>query len=572
MYLRSSLLPRLVPVAAVLLMIGSAAKMSLTVDEAHYIGLGKYLVETGDWGLKGAWLHPPLSFYANSALLFPRSVPDSVWNVPAQDGRGRALCRTMRGNRMLLVTRLPGILLAAALFLLVFREARRAFGPAGGGAALLLAAFEPNLLAHGSLATPDLPLAATFLWAVFRFRRAVVEGGARNVLLAGVALALALLSKYTAVLLVAILPATALGAGHTRRLVPRTLAVLAIALAVLHAGYVPFYLHGARSGPSLRDGILPGPYREGIDYQSRANAGHLAFFRGEISREGWRAYYPVALLAKTPIPLLLLAAAGAVGLARRKRRATASWLLVPPLLFLLFFVVESHIDIGVRYVLPVYPFLALLGGSAASRVTGRCGAAVVGALLLWHVAGAAVAYPHFLSYFNEAVGGPEGGAAILSDSNIDWGQDLPGLGDFLERHGYEGCYLAYFGNGDPERWGIRFRYAPGWLYLPPRRLYDAGLLFHPDPELVAISRFVMQGVRFPNPKPYRWLERYPRVATIGHSILVYDIGGDPSAHDELARAYKMAGRLDYFRDELLVGMEEEKERRRRAGRGETGDE
>ena len=178
---------------------------------------------------------------------------------------------------------------------------------------------------------------------------------------------------------------------------------------------------------------------------------------------------------------------------------------------------------------------------------------VVTALLVWHGAGALIAWPHYLSYFNEAAGGSEGGARILSDSNLDWGQDLPGLKRFLDENGYEDCYLSYFGNGDPVRYGIRFRYLPGWTYTLPPEWMERSLACHPDPELVAISRFNRHGVRLPNPDLYDWLDKYPQVASIGGSILVYDLGGDRSAHDQIARAYKMAGRLEHFRDELLVG-------------------
>jgi 4-amino-4-deoxy-L-arabinose transferase-like glycosyltransferase len=558
MKLRPAILPGLVLLASLLLMLGSARRASMTVDEAHYIGVGRYLAEKGDWGLKGALLHPPLPYYLNSVLLAGVPVSDSAWAAPHQDDRGRALVRSLPGDRVLLLTRLPTILLTLALFLILYIEANRAFGGVAALFALLLAAFEPNLLAHGALATPDLPVTALAFLAAARFRRLREKPDAGNVLLAGTALGLALLSKYSALLLVLALPIAALADGAGRRFFFRVPLVLLAAFVVVHAAYAPRLLHGG--GSPFGSMLLPPPYEDGVRYQARANQGHHAFFMGQISDRGWRAYYPVAFLVKTPLPFLLLAAAGAGLLVRRRRRGDLAWLLVPPLLFFLFFVFASRINIGVRYVLPAHPFLAALGGLAAASAWegGRRFRAAVAALALWYALGTGIAYPHFLSYFNEAAGGPEGGARLLADSNIDWGQDLPGLRDFL---GGRSAYLAYFGNDDPARYGISYRFLPGWIYSPPPRVYDESLRVRPKPELVAVSRMLMQGVWLPEPDLYRWLEEFPRVGTIGHSILVYDITGDPAAHERLAGAYKKAGHLKLFQDELVLQYQAEKRRK-----------
>jgi hypothetical protein len=82
---------------------------------------------------------------------------------------------------------------------------------------------------------------------------------------------------------------------------------------------------------------------------------------------------------------------------------------------------------------------------------------------------------------------------------------------------------------------------------------------------------VMHGVRLPDPDLYRWLEECPRVGNIGHSILVYDISGHPEAHEKLARAYRMAGRRELFRDELLLGTQKRRKPEAREQRLESGD-
>jgi 4-amino-4-deoxy-L-arabinose transferase-like glycosyltransferase len=545
------LLAATILVAAALLLIGSAREHSLTVDEAHYIGLGRGLVERGDWNMPGALLHPPLPFYVNSLLLFGIPVADSVWAGPDGNERGRDLCRGASDDRFLFRSRIPTVLLALVLLLLVFLEAKRLFGTRAGLFALLLAAFEPNLLAHGSVGTPDMILTLFFFLAVLRFRRFREEGGAGNLVVAGAALGLALLSKYSALVLLAIVPVAAFADRAGPRFAARYALAALIALAVVYAAYSPLVLHD-RNAALFGDWLLPAPYAGGIEQQRQANEGHRAYFMGEVSFRGWFAYYPVAFLVKTPLPFLVLAAVGVFLLVRGKRRSDLVWLLLPPLLFFLFFVFVSRINIGIRYVLPVYPFLALAGGFGAASVARKGPRIAVLLLLVWHVGGALAAYPHFLPYFNEAVGGPEGGSRILLDSNLDWGQDLPSLKRFLDENGYAGVYLGYFGGDDPARYGIRCRYLPGWTYTPPPDAYRRSLDFHPDPELVAISRMLLQGVWTPEPEVYAWLNEYPRVATIGHSILVFDIGGDPAAHEKLAAAYWKAGLLDLFRYEMEV--------------------
>ena len=164
---------------------------------------------------------------------------------------------------------------------------------------------------------------------------------------AGAALGAALLSKYTALLLLGILPAAALLGGTGRkRVFPALLLLFAAALVVVHVGYLPLHLRAPEDAPRTGMGILPAPYASGIDYQRGANTGYPSYFFGRVSETGWRAYYPVAFLVKTPVPFLLLAAAGAFRVLRRRERAHAAWLLVPPLLLALFFVAVSRINIG----------------------------------------------------------------------------------------------------------------------------------------------------------------------------------------------------------------------------------
>jgi hypothetical protein len=172
--------------------------------------------------------------------------------------------------------------------------------------------------------------------------------------------------------------------------------------------------------------------------------GHPAFLLGKTGRAGWWYYYPVALAVKTPLPLLILLGAGLV-LAIRRRREPAWRLPVAFAFGILVFCLSSHINIGVRHVLPVYVAFSILAALAVlwlielSR-TARWAGWAVGVLLIWLAAGGAWKHPDYIAYFNELAGSePE---RILVDSDLDWGQDMKRLGRRLHELGAQQVYLV----------------------------------------------------------------------------------------------------------------------------------
>lgn len=543
----TALLLALIVLAAGALAWVTAGEKGATVDETHYIGLGRDLAERGDWSVQGAILHPPLSYYLNSLLIPPFEWSDAD-RALHQDERGRLLIARGDGTAVLQRARIPFVLVHLLGVLLLFAAGRRWFGTGAGLAAALLYALEPTVLAHGSLATQDALLAVLFFASVVLTEQWVRGGGRWNLLLSGVATGFALLSKFPALLLLGILPAlvlVSLGRGYRRAGILRLLASCAIAFAVLHTGYAPHYLAGGRASFGL-----PSPFVEGIAFQQDANEGHQAFFRGEIGSDGWFAYFPVALLVKSSVALLAAALVGVVArvLARRRdlhgRMRAELWLWLPPITVLFFFVFVSRIAIGVRYVLPVYPFLALLGGAgiaAALMHRSMLQRALAVVILLLVPLVSLQACPDYLAYFNEPAGGVDGGRSILGDSNLDWGQDLPALANWMGEAGVPAVYLAYFGNDAPEQYGIRYHYVPGWLYAP-RGDFAAGRDKPAvDHDYLAISRSALQGFWLPEPDLFHWLYEYERVAVIGGTFEVYDLAGNAAAHGQLAMIYERAG-------------------------------
>jgi hypothetical protein len=147
--------------------------------------------------------------------------------------------------------------------------------------------------------------------------------------------------------------------------------------------------------------------------------------------------------------------------------------------------------------------------------------ALLGLLLAWQAFSAINVYPSFLAYFNELAGGPSQGYIYAVDSNLDWGQDLKRLDQWLEKNKIEKIYLDYFGGSDT-------RYYLGQKYLPwrgdqrPEELNES--------QYLAVSTTLLQGGRGEPVKGfrdktgyYRWLDQYKPITTIGHSIFVYKI-------------------------------------------------
>jgi hypothetical protein len=205
---------------------------------------------------------------------------------------------------------------------------------------------------------------------------------------------------------------------------------------------------------------------------SLTKAGRRAFFFGEYSYEGWWNYFIVAFFIKTPVGSLVLIAASLVlfraGTPLRLREVL--YLLLPPLLVFAAGT-QAQINIGLRHILPVYPFLFLLAGRLGTVEFARrsLNFLLIAAPLVLTAFSTLRISPHQLAYFNEFVGGADQGYRYLSDSNLDWGQDLKGLKAYMNKERLPIIYLSYFGTAPPSYYGIRYQYIPGsWpLEWPP---------------------------------------------------------------------------------------------------------
>jgi hypothetical protein len=303
------------------------------------------------------------------------------------------------------------------------------------------------------------------------------------------ALAFTCLVRFSAALLFPFLLALGLvlqHAGRVRR--PRRLwlgfaALALIAPLALDAGYlghVSFRPIGERTtfsrgfhalqtaAPSLRL-PLPDDWLTGMDVQSaESNEGDTpTFILGRITNQPVRWYYPFALAIKWPLAFwgALLATAW-LATRRRGRSGDGGSLMIVPLGFLLSAAFLVNLNVGIRYVFPILPFLCTACGALADeRRTGRRGARRgPSTARRWLTAGVTLAglqgletawtAPWYLSSFNLLAGGPGGGYRLINDSNVDWGQGLLDLKDVLHRRGIGVIHLCYHGSTDPAIYGI----------------------------------------------------------------------------------------------------------------------
>lgn len=478
-------------------MVTSARQQSATTDEPVYVGTAVTYLR--DHSLSYNYEHPPLAKLIMSlGLRWADIRTDPAFAGDQWRFGDNVLYQWCNGaQHVLLLARLPIIALTLLFGLVVFFFARDLAGSYGGLIALALYSFSPDVIAYGSLAGLDLPVAGfllTTLWLLW-------NAGGRPFLclpLAGVALGAALATKMSALpalpiagLLVMLSvwhagrahklgrarPVALLGLGALA-----AVGVLAIAFGVVWGTYylVDPGLHWVTPyGLPAIDGFtgqvmqwlpVPQPYKDGMAYQfGLEDRDFGAYVFGNRYPAGVWWYLPAALLIKTPLGALGLWLLGAVAmLATRRVRAAAPYVLIPTLALLGAAMTGSR-DFGVRYVLFVPVILAVV----VAAVTAYRSKILHGLVVLLVVAAGVSSvrtFPDYLPYSNEAFGGTSQTYRQLADSNVDWGQDLGRLETYM-REKYpdqSNVWLLYRGRGVPEWYGIQeknpFKAKMDWVH------------------------------------------------------------------------------------------------------------
>jgi hypothetical protein len=423
--------------------------------------------------------------------------------------------------------------------------------------ALVLLALDPNLLAHGRLATTDLGLAAAACLAGYALWRFATSPSLRWAVLAGAALGLLQNTKFTALLFVPLFGLVLLVAFvfHWRRGAgegsPGRFVLLAVVAYPLSALLALWASNGFQVGtlpaavpmlPWLGGRTLPlsAHLEQLLDIGGRLQVSTPAFLLGRYSDSGWWVYFPVAFILKTPLPILFLFLAALVRIVtsfargdrlfRGERLLDLAALLIPSLGYFAI-ALTSEINLGYRHLLPVLPYLYVLTAAVITdwAMTAEAGRTrvwlprLVAAAAGWLILLSVWIYPHFLAFFNVLAGGPDNGWRALVDSNIDWGQDLPALARWQDETGNRPIWLSYFGEARPAYYGIDYT---GLESFPPRLMNPLARPFVPSdpaPGWYAISATTLQGVHFDDHDLYRYFRERTPDDKLGYSIFLYDV-------------------------------------------------
>lgn len=527
---------------ALLLLVVPAWRESQTADEAVYLSSGLSYWRTGDFRLNVE--HPPLvKLFLALPLLAEgvRFAPETAdWEGAGQwDVAPKTLYENvLPAQRLLFEGRLANIFLTLVLLVVASAWAGRTWGRSAGLFVLALIVFEPNILAHGHLATTDVGYALGILASLYTFGRYLEQRIVGRFVTASLVTGLALLTRFNAVILFLILPiqylVVELQRGTLSRIPWRRVAVRAslFALMVLLTVWALYGFEvrtltepqddAARrvlddlGGTWLQRVPLPAAsFVSGALWQFEHTAqGQPAYLFGRTSDRGWWFYFPVALLVKMTLVSLGLVLAGMVVSLRRRGLVASTSVFTPLFMLAPIFILGtsallSRLNLGVRYVLPVIVLVVMFTGAIVPTVKRRATAAVLIVLVFLHAISVLRFFPHFLPYANEAFGGPKQLPRFLIDSNLDWGQDLPLLKSYLDRNGLEEYRLKSFTTTPALAYGLSDKPVPT----------DDEVTEKPFRGVVAIG---ISALNYPGAR-YEWLKRLEPTAVLGYSINVYDL-------------------------------------------------
>jgi 4-amino-4-deoxy-L-arabinose transferase-like glycosyltransferase len=540
-------------------------RKGLTADEFYHVPAGYYHLTAGEFRVNAE--HPPLvKMLAAVPLLFVGvEAPPPRYEASAEprERTEQTLALFWRANTARFETisfwaRVPAVLITLGLGWLVFVYARRLFGARAALLAVLLYAFEPTVLAHGRVVQTDVPAAFSYLLFFYSLHAYWRGAATRRALGAGLAAGLALSTKFSLVIVAPLLASGALalfavaprrGLGRSRVALHAGAAAL-VALLVVNvvyyfrsppplagdAAYVARHTPGGAGGleacARVLSKVVPSQFLFGL-YQVWVHNrnGHLASVMGRYGYEGWLLYFPLAFALKTTLPFLLISLAALAWAARRlyRGRELRMLLLLAPAALYALLAMSSRINIGVRHLLPAFPFLFILGGALLDRLlsSGRGRRVfVAAALACWIVVEAARAYPHYVPYMNQlAWRRPHW--YYLTDSNVEWGDDVRDLALYLRARGETRVTAALLDGVSFNEHGLPYARTLDHYGVEQVNLVSADVR-PPETRYVAVGASYLNGallLAVPVPQRLKVIEYRGRTpeAVFGNSVYLYRV-------------------------------------------------
>jgi hypothetical protein len=418
-------------------------------------------------------------------------------------------------EKILMLSRAMITILSLITGLAVYLYSKKVFGTGGGLLSLALYLICPEILAHSGFATSDMAVAMAFILTLICIWNVLDKITVKNIIFSSLALALLFVSKFSAFIIIPVYlilifvrlrdkkPVEFM--FFSRRIINDTqLKQLLSYSAVLLVNliFILFFIwmsYGFRFSMLKGDGetdrqnlaiafekacqssgtagnvllaakdmkLLPEAYLYGFALVLKQSKNRNSYLNGELSTRGWWYFFIYSFMVKTPVPLLLIFAISLFILFKTKIFSTDKlFMLTPFLVFILIyflFAISSRMNIGNRHLLPVYPCIFIICGSAYSILRSKLPIVILTTFLIaWYALESYKIWPDYLAYFNQLAGGPENGYKHLSDSSLDWGQDLKELRKWVDENNQknENVYLSYFGTADISYYLRNYRQLP----------------------------------------------------------------------------------------------------------------
>src|SRR3989344_3567537 len=475
-------------ITALVLAITSVWNDSFIVDEIPHVGAGYSYIAKGDMRLNPE--HPPLAKdLAGISMSFlglrDREVfATNFWqeDLNGQWEFGRRLIYNS-GNDAEMIThtaKMPLLFFFVASAILIFHWTSRLYGSRIGLLALTLFFFSPTVLAHARFVTTDVPALFGELFSSYFFIRYLQASSRKNFWLAAAMFGLALLTKFSTFLLAPYFVLLAVVFGwvhHDRQKILHAIRYFLDTILIFIVGFVivvwpVYYFHTWHYPPERQQSdtqnlmqsfgkryladpivwasdkpVLRAAAQYGLGLlmvTQRSAGGNTTYFLGEVSRFGWRSYFPIVYFIKEPLAwwglvLIALIFASSQWQYSAKETINRGYHMVrnhpEEFAMILWLVIywglstSSTLKIGVRHLLPTFPLAILLvSGQISKLITlarnkGRQALAgvslVLAGLLGWYVYENLNVFPYYITYFNQTVGGPSGGYKYVVDSNLD---------------------------------------------------------------------------------------------------------------------------------------------------------
>jgi len=572
----------------------SVKDSSVTADEVPHIVAGYSYLTHRNYRLNPG--HPPLiKDLAAIPLLFldlnfsKEYLKDIVLASSWHLGVDFLYNSNNNADQILFWSRLPMILLLVFLGWFLFRWTKELADNKTALLVLTLFSFSSTFLAHGGLVTTDVGTTLGFVLAIYFYLRFLKNPTRKNTIFSGITLGTALLLKFFNAFLIPFLGIIFLififlKLKSKKELLKdyfkKTILIGLISISCIwivyqfhllnyplekqledikftlsfypHAGFLNNICLWLFENPFLRPfahyllGFI-------IIYSGVITSGNWpTYLLGTISSQSFWYYFPVVYLIKVPLALhVLILIAFFVVLCALRKVSFKKWLKshfteLSMLLFVIIYwgiALRSKSQIGIRHILPTFPFIYILVSIRIKswlekiKIVSLQKKAIflILFLLTWYSISSLSSFPYYLSYFNELVGGSRQGYKYVVDSNVDWGQDLKRLSNWVEKQGIEKIYIDYFpGNLLSGRTILKYYFDEKailwygscwwrWWGIPEPDDFPRGNYLAVSATFLQTDQGEPRSDYYGYWGCYNWLNNYQPIAQIGNSIFVYYI-------------------------------------------------